>query len=130
MQIVPALAISVVIFGVPESPRWLAQKGQSDQATSTLSYVFDLPVDNPYISGELDAIFNAVLLEDAGRFHWKVLFIKDAIKTNYRVLLAFLVLFMNQVGCSRPRCLVKWLTAVYYIVDRNKCDCLLCTDST
>lgn len=41
----------------------------------------------------------------AGRFHWEVLFIKDAIKTKYRVLLEFVVLFMNQVGCSRPQCL-------------------------
>lgn len=102
MQIVPALAVCVIICGVPESPRWLAQKGRSDQAIRILSYVFDLPVDDHYVVGEKDAIQNAVLLEGANPFHWKLLFIKDAVKTNYRVLLAFLVLFMNQVGYSHP----------------------------
>lgn len=125
MQIVPALATCVVVFGVPESPRWLAQKGRSDEVVHTLCYVFDLPGDDPYIIRERDAIFNAISLEDAGRFRLKALFVKDAIRTNYRVLLSFLVLFMNQVRQLHAHNSVTDSTAV----DGNQRDCLLCTDS-
>ena len=124
MQIDPALVICGIVFGVPKSPRWLAQKGRSDESTNTLSYVFDLPVNDPYVVGERDAILHAVLLESTEHFNWKLLFIKDAVKTNYRVLLAFLVLFMNQVSYDHSRylmntaadsCMTQW-TGINVIV--------------
>jgi len=39
MEVVPAIAFIVLLFAVPESPRWLAQKGRDDEARDILTKV-------------------------------------------------------------------------------------------
>lgn len=39
MEVVPAIAFIVLLFGVPESPRWLAQKGRESEAREILTKV-------------------------------------------------------------------------------------------
>lgn len=60
MKIVLALFISIIILDVPESPLWLAQKEQFDQATGTLLYVSNLPVGGSYTVGKHENILDVV----------------------------------------------------------------------
>lgn len=39
MEVVPAIAFIALLFAVPESPRWLAQKGREDEARDILTKV-------------------------------------------------------------------------------------------
>ncbi|KAI4192106.1 MAG: hypothetical protein LQ346_004477 [Caloplaca aetnensis] len=46
---------------LPESPRWLILKGKDDEALNVLGALSDLPLDDPYIWGEFQAIKDTVL---------------------------------------------------------------------
>jgi hypothetical protein len=95
-----ALLVIVVVFGVPESPRWLINHGRHDEAREALCAVYDMKSDNPYILAEMEAIANAIATEaSTSDIHaYTKIFKKDAIHTRYRVLLAWGVQCMNQVG--------------------------------
>ena len=61
--------------------------------------VYDRGPDDPRISGEQDEILEALRLETAhGAYSWRKLFHRDPVSTGQRVLLAYGMQFMNQVG--------------------------------
>jgi MFS transporter, SP family, arabinose:H+ symporter len=63
MEVVPAIAFIALLFAVPESPRWLAQKGRKTEARSVLT-----KVDGPeHAEKELTAIREAARQEE-GKF--------------------------------------------------------------
>jgi SP family arabinose:H+ symporter-like MFS transporter len=63
MEVVPALLFITLLLAVPESPRWLAQRGQEDQARAVL-----VKVGGPeHAEIELSAIREAMGFEE-GRF--------------------------------------------------------------
>lgn len=63
MEVVPALAFIALLFTVPESPRWLAQKGREQEAEDILT-----KVDGPeHAASEMAAIREAASHEE-GRF--------------------------------------------------------------
>jgi SP family arabinose:H+ symporter-like MFS transporter len=63
MEVVPAMAFIALLFAVPESPRWLAQKGRDDEAREILA-----KVDGPeHATKEMAAIREAAGHE-VGRF--------------------------------------------------------------
>jgi hypothetical protein len=100
-QIIFALFVVALIFGLPESPRWLCNRGRTDEALEVLSAVFGKERDDAYIISEMSSIKEALAIEQEmeGRASiFSHLIKKDAVKTRNRILLAWLVQFMNQAG--------------------------------
>ncbi|KAL2671312.1 hypothetical protein Neosp_013893 [[Neocosmospora] mangrovei] len=99
-QAVFALWVIVVVFGIPESPRWLLNHGNREEAIDVLSAVYDKPVDHPDILREVNAIEAALSMEAEaeGSASWASTFRNDKVSTRYRVFLAWFVQFMNQMG--------------------------------
>lgn len=99
MQIVFAIFVIILVFGLPESPRWLYNHDRSEEAIQVLCTIYDKPADDPLILHETSQIVEAIELEERnGRFKWRNVFKKDSVQTGRRVLLAWGVQFMNQAG--------------------------------
>ncbi|KAF2011332.1 general substrate transporter [Aaosphaeria arxii CBS 175.79] len=95
-QLVFAIIVTALIFGLPESPRWLFKRGRRAEAIEVLCAVFDLPESDPYIQGEIRAIENALDTESNVKSN-RALFKKDRLQTRRRVMLAYFALLMNQL---------------------------------
>ena len=99
IQLIFAITVSIVIFGCPESPRWLAKRGREREAIEVLCAFNDLLEDDPYIQDEIEAIRAAIAVETgAGAQKISALFRKDNLQTRRRVFLAWLGLFFNQMS--------------------------------
>ena len=83
IQLVFAVVVTIIVFGLPESPRWLAKRGREKEAIEVLCNVFDLPEDDPYIVGEIEAIRAAIAIEQhSGAQGASALFKKDILQTR------------------------------------------------
>lgn len=92
-----AVVVVFILWGCPESPRWLVKKGRDKEAVEVLCAVFDLSEDDEYVRGEIEAIHAAIAVESGGGVD-KIMsvFKKDILQTRWRVFLAWFGLFMNQ----------------------------------
>ncbi|KAJ6071030.1 hypothetical protein N7467_012349 [Penicillium canescens] len=99
-QIVFALIVMILVIGLPESPRWLYKHGKHEEAMDVLCRVYDKESSDAYILAERDAINFALELESGSAETKSLLslFRTDRVKTRYRVILAWWVMFMNQAG--------------------------------
>lgn len=89
-QILFALVEVVLIFGVPESPRWLYEKRRDAEALAVLCHAHGKAADDEDILHEQRQILDAIALEEvSGRFKWTSVFKKDDLHTGRRVLLSF-----------------------------------------
>lgn len=99
-QIVFAVLVVALVFGLPESPRWLYNHGQPDEAIDVLCRVHNKSPDDEYILAEKKAIIDAIefdrRVERSQSF--MSIFYADEVKTRRRVLLAWGMQFMNQIG--------------------------------
>lgn len=99
IQIAFAVVVICLVFGLPESPRWLYDHGRPDEALRTLCIVYDREETDSLIVHETSQIIEAMELEERnGKFKWRNVLQKDSVQTGRRVLLAWGVQFMNQVG--------------------------------
>lgn len=99
-QITFAPVVVLLVFGLPESPRWLLVKGREQEAIQVLCDVYEKQPSDEFVVSEITAIKQAIELEHASNEDGSFLsvFKNDDIKTGYRVLLAWGVQFMNQAG--------------------------------
>ncbi|SMR47983.1 unnamed protein product [Zymoseptoria tritici ST99CH_3D1] len=99
IQLIFAIVVIFVVWGLPESPRWLAKRGRDAEAEDVLCAVFDTQPNDPFIVEEMRAIRAAVALEKTeGKKGYGSIFQKDILKTRRRVALAWFALFMNQLS--------------------------------
>ncbi|KAF5984426.1 sugar transporter STL1 [Fusarium coicis] len=78
-QAVFAFWVIFVVFGVPESPRWLLNHGKRQEAIEVLSAVYDKPIGHPDILREVESIEAALSMEAEaeGSTSWTSTFRKD-----------------------------------------------------
>jgi hypothetical protein len=83
---------------LPESPHWLLKHGHDSEALNVLCRLEGTTHDDPDILRELDHIVKAIALEESQGFEWSKVFRPDPLHTGRRVLLAWGMQFMNQMG--------------------------------
>ena len=98
-QMIFAFIVIFLVFGLPESPRYCYRKGRNEEALQIMCDVYDRPPDDPKIQREQADVFEALELERVqGEYKWKNILTRDKVQTGRRVLLAYGMQFMNQMG--------------------------------
>lgn len=87
-QIVFALLVVVLVFALPDSPRWLFQHGRRDDAIAVMCYVYDKDVNDAWIIEQTKAIEAAIELEAEAQVSLVDCFKNDRVKTGSRVMMA------------------------------------------
>ncbi|KAJ4349572.1 uncharacterized protein N0V89_008188 [Didymosphaeria variabile] len=120
-QMIFAIFVIILVFGLPESPRYLYKHGRSEEALAILCDVYDSTPDDPKIAKENAEILEALKVEqEHGEYKWSQLLKKDKVQTGRRVLLAYGMQFMNQMGGINL--VVYYITSVLQLnvgLDRN-----------
>jgi hypothetical protein len=99
LQLIFAIAVIFLVWGLPESPRWLAARGREEEAIEVLCAVFDRDRNDPFIVEQVEGIREAIAIETrAGTQKLSALFKNGRLQTGRRVFLAWFGLFMNQLS--------------------------------
>ncbi|CAI7610813.1 unnamed protein product [Penicillium pancosmium] len=98
-QVIFAIMVVFLVFGLPESPRWLYRHNRHPEALKVLCDVYDREAEDPKIMSESAEILQAIELETLqGEYKWSQILKRDEVQTGKRVLLAYGMQFMNQMG--------------------------------
>ncbi|ETN44477.1 uncharacterized protein HMPREF1541_10147 [Cyphellophora europaea CBS 101466] len=89
-QMIFAFVVIGMVFGLPESPRYLCQKHREDEALAILCDVYDRDPSDPKIQREQSEVLEALEVErEHGEYKWRNIMVKDKVQTGRRVLLAY-----------------------------------------
>ncbi|CAG8366240.1 unnamed protein product [Penicillium salamii] len=98
-QMIFAIMVIILVFGLPESPRWLYRHNRPDEALQVLCDIYAMGPDDSKVASESEGIIQAIELETMhGEYKWSQIFKRDEVQTGKRVLLAYGMQFMNQMG--------------------------------
>lgn len=98
-QMIFAILVIAMVFGLPESPRYLYQKGRNEEALQVLCKLWDVGPDDKKVRREEGDILETIALErEHGEYKWRDILKRDRVQTGRRVLLAYGMQFMNQLG--------------------------------
>lgn len=103
MQAIFIIPILVLVIIIPESPRWLASHGRSQESLEVLARLSGSSIDNPDILEQHDEIMLAVNLQQRiGSGSWKELVQEDDLKSRRRFLIACAIQGMSSecVTCA------------------------------
>jgi hypothetical protein len=91
--------VVIIVFGIPESPRWLYARGRNDEALQVLCDVWNGEPDSEKVSQQQKDIIQAIEMErEHGEYRWREVLKRDQVQTGKRVMLAYGMQFMNQMG--------------------------------
>ncbi|KAF7595596.1 hypothetical protein BBP40_005342 [Aspergillus hancockii] len=98
-QMIFGFVVILLVFGLPESPRYCYKEGRHGEALQILSDVYGRPKDDEKILAEQAEILEAIAIETKhGEYKWRNILKHDEVSTGHRVLLGYGMQFMNQVG--------------------------------
>lgn len=95
-QILFSLAVVGLIWGLPESPRWLILQGREQAALEVLSALNERSFEDPYVQNEFTAIKDTILEMSKGTF--ADMFTMDRNRHFHRTALAFMAQVFQQVS--------------------------------
>jgi len=99
LQAIFILPIIILVFLVPESPRWLAAHGRPEESLSVIARIQGKSEDHPDVLEQHREIQDAVSLEQAvGSGKWSDLLKEDKICSRRRLLIACSIQFFQQAG--------------------------------
>lgn len=89
-QTIFAFVVIFLVFGLPESPRWLYYHGRNEEALRVMCDVWDSEPEGEKVAKMQTDILEAMDLERKhGEYKWSQLFKRDEVQTGRRVLLAY-----------------------------------------
>ncbi|KAF9466680.1 general substrate transporter [Collybia nuda] len=97
LQILPALPLISFMLLLPESPRWLAEKGRMEEARKTLARLHAHgDVDDPFVLAQIEDMKADIhKARDIGKSSWRELFV---VPSNFRRLsLGYILQFSVQM---------------------------------
>jgi hypothetical protein len=95
------LIVMWMLLYLPESPRWLAMRGRTEEAREVTSRLLDLPIDDPEVSLEIKNITDALEVQSrGGGFKYRELLTNGPSQNFRRTCLGMTAQFFQQV-CFR-----------------------------
>ncbi|KAK8844532.1 hypothetical protein IAR55_006379 [Kwoniella newhampshirensis] len=99
LQCVFIVPIIALLFFVPESPRWLAAHGRTEESLDVLARLQGKSASHADVLAQHTEICHAVELENSiGSGTWRDLLKEDEIKSRRRLVIACSIQFFQQIG--------------------------------